>query len=309
MLLVIIVGARPQFIKIAPLVLDIEKSSSLDYYLIHTGQHYNVEMSEVFFTELGLPKPDINLEVGSGSHGKQTGRMLIAIEKQLVKVKPDLRLVLGDTNSTLAGALASVKLIIPVVHLEAGVRSNDFCMPEEINRRLVDQVSEILFAPTENAVRNLLSEGIAKEKVHLTGDIIYDALLQNIPMAKKKKQVLKELGLNACERYVVFTLHRERNVDNASNLSSTLEALRDRAQHLHGPIHKHRRLRQNRQHGSREQHHHGGARIDCGKRITDSLIGKNVEIVNSNLTIPRGHKLILDIDLLHTWRQKFLGNE
>jgi UDP-N-acetylglucosamine 2-epimerase (non-hydrolysing) len=133
--------------------------------------------------------------------------------------------VLGDTNSTLAGALASVKLKIPVAHLEAGVRSNDFYMPEEINRRLVDHVSELLFAPTQNAVRNLLREGIVKEKVYLTGDIMYDALLQNIPMARKKKQVLKELGLNAGERYVVFTLHRERNVDDASNLRSILEAL------------------------------------------------------------------------------------
>jgi len=224
MLLAIVVGARPQFIKIAPLVREIEKSS-IDYYLIHTGQHYDVEMSDIFFSELKLPKPDINLEIGSGSHGEQTGRMLAAIEEELVRVKPDLSLVLGDTNSTLAGALASVKLKIPVAHLEAGVRSNDFYMPEEINRRLVDRVSELLFAPTENAVRNLLSEGVAKERIHQTGDIMYDALLQNIPIAKEKTRVLKELGVDVGEKYAVLTLHREKNVDNADNLESLLKAL------------------------------------------------------------------------------------
>lgn len=224
MLLAIIVGARPQFIKMAPLVREIEKSS-IDYYVIHTGQHYDVEMSDIFFSELKLPKPDINLEIGSGSHGEQTGRMLAAIEDELVRAKPDLTLVLGDTNSTLAGALASVKLKIPVAHLEAGVRSNDFYMPEEINRRLVDQVSELLFAPTENAVRNLLSEGVAKGRIHQTGDIMYDALLQNIPIAKEKTRALKELGVNVGEKYAVLTLHREKNVDNAGTLQSLLEAL------------------------------------------------------------------------------------
>jgi UDP-GlcNAc3NAcA epimerase len=222
--LAIIVGARPQFIKIAPLVREIEKSS-INYYVIHTGQHYDVEMSDIFFSELKLPKPDINLEIGSGSHGEQTGRMLAAIEEELVRVKPDLTLVPGDTNSTLAGALASVKLKIPVAHLEAGVRSNDFYMPEEINRRVVDQVSELLFAPTENAVKNLLSEGIARGRIHQTGDIMYDALLQNIPIAREKTRALKELGVNLGEKYAVLTLHREKNVDNAGTLESLLEAL------------------------------------------------------------------------------------
>lgn len=225
MLLGIIVGARPQFIKIFPLMKEIAKSGSLDCYLIHTGQHYDVEMSDVFFSELALPTPDINLEIGSGSHGEQTGRMLTAIEEELVKVKPDLTLGPGDTNSTLAGALASVKLKIPVAHLEAGVRSNDFYMPEEINRRLVDHISEFLFAPTENAARNLLGEGIAEERIYKTGDIMYDALLQNIPMGRKKTRIPKELRLNVGRRYAVLTLHRERNVDDANNLRSILEAL------------------------------------------------------------------------------------
>lgn len=172
-----------------------------------------------------LPKPDINLEVGSGSHGAQTGKMLIAIERELVKTEPALTLVVGDTNSTLAGALASAKLKIPIAHVEAGARSDDFYMPEEINRRLVDQVSELLFTPTENATRNLLKEGVAKERIHCTGDLMYDALLWSTPSIGRKKCVARELGVSATQEYAVLTLHRENNVDDANNFRSILDAL------------------------------------------------------------------------------------
>ncbi len=183
MKIVDVVGARPQFIKLAPILRVIEKHNRenpehpIQEVLVHTGQHYDYEMSQVFFDELGLKAPDYHLGVGSGTHAHQTGEMLKRIEEVLLKEKPDLVMVYGDTNSTLAGALAAAKLHIPVAHVEAGLRSFNRRMPEEINRVLTDHLSDLLFCPTETAVENLRREGIT-QGVHWVGDVMYDAVLQ-----------------------------------------------------------------------------------------------------------------------------------
>ena len=178
-----IVGARPQFIKCAPVSAELRKEH--EEILIHTGQHCDDELSAVFFEELGIPNPDYNLGIDSGIHGEQTGEMLIAIEKVLLKEEPDTVLVYGDTNSTLAGALAAIKLHIKVAHVEAGMRSFDRRMPEEINRVLTDHASDILFCPTQTAVENLKKEGIVN-RVYNVGDVMFDALLHNKEIAEKK---------------------------------------------------------------------------------------------------------------------------
>jgi len=218
MKIVSIVGARPQFIKCNPVSKELRK----DHHeiLVHTGQHYDYEMSKLFFEELGIPKPDYNLNVGSGPQGMQTGEMLIKIEKVLLKEKPDFILVYGDTNSTLAGALAATKLHIKVSHVEAGLRSFDTSMPEEINRVLTDHASDILFAPTKTAVENLKKEGIT-DGVHLNGDVMYDALLHNI-----KK-----------EGYFLATIHRQTNTDNINNLTQILEAFSHLGKKVIFPVH------------------------------------------------------------------------
>ena len=215
-----IVGARPQFIKCNPVSKELRKDHQ--EVLIHTGQHYNYEMSKLFFEQLGIPKPDYNLGVGSGSHGEQTGKMLIEIEKILLKEKPDLVLVYGDTNSTLAGALAAVKLHIVIGHVEAGLRSFDKKMPEEINRVLTDHCSDLLFSPTRTGVINLEREGITKG-VHLTGDVMYDALLNNLKIAEKSN-ILDELNVKN-EEFYLTTVHRPENTDNIKNLSKILQVL------------------------------------------------------------------------------------
>lgn len=228
-----IIGARPQFIKYAPLSREIRKEH--EEILVHTGQHYNPEMSDIFFKELQIPTPEYNLGVGSSSHGEQTGKMLIEIEKLLHKENPSLVLVYGDTNSTLAGALAASKLHIKVAHVEAGLRSFDRTMPEEINRVLTDHISDLLFCPTETAVLNLNNEGIIKG-VYNVGDLMLDALKYNQKIAEEKSSVLEDLGLNS-NKYIVATIHRASNTDNLENLSSIINALCDSDFPLVFPVH------------------------------------------------------------------------
>jgi UDP-GlcNAc3NAcA epimerase len=210
-----VIGARPQFIKHAPIDLAIQGKAEL--ITIHTGQHYDQNMSAVFFDELGMRKPDYMLEIGSHSHGKQTGRMLEAVEAILLKNKPDVVLVYGDTNSTLAGALAAAKLQIPIAHVEAGLRSHNKAMPEEINRIMTDHVSDILFAPTDLAVDNLAKEGLSDRTVR-TGDIMYDML----KIAEEKGMVDRRSTDNP---YYLATIHRPYNTDDLQRLRKILRAL------------------------------------------------------------------------------------
>ena len=233
MKLVTVVGARPQFVKCAPLSRELRRRHT--EVLVHTGQHYDPGMSDVFFEEMGIPEPDYHLGVGSGSHGKQTGEILVRVEEVLEKEKPDLVIVFGDTNSTLAGALAAVKLHIPVAHVEAGLRSFDRTMPEEINRVVTDHVSDLLFCPTETAVRNLRDEGIIKG-VHLVGDVMVDALEYNRGTAEKKSRVLKRFGLSR-KGYLVVTVHRPANTDSRDYMESILSALGDSGMPVLFPIH------------------------------------------------------------------------
>jgi len=223
MKLMLVLGARPQIIKSGPLIHEISKKSEIELQIVHTGQHYDYEMSKVFFDELSLPSPLANLGVGSGSHAWQTGKMMIELEKAMLGLKPNMVLVPGDTNSTLAGALAAVKLHVPVGHLEAGARSYDMRMPEEVNRRLTDHCSRLLFAPTPNCVENLRREGLPNEHVHRSGDTMYDVLRYHLPKADKS-EILNKLDLEK-ESYGVVTLHRPENVDNPETLKSIVEAL------------------------------------------------------------------------------------
>ncbi len=216
-----IVGARPQFIKLAPLSRELRKRHK--EILIHTGQHYDFGMSELFFRELKIPKPDYNLEVGSGEQGRQTGEMLIRLEKVLQDEKPDWIIVFGDTNSTLAGALAASKLHIPLAHIEAGMRSYNNSMPEEVNRRVTDHLSDLLFCPTRNSVINLKKEGITRG-VHLTGDLMQEFVVENVKVAKEKSQILKKLKLIP-RSFNLVTIHRAENTDSKKRLSQLVDRL------------------------------------------------------------------------------------
>ena len=221
MKIVSIVGARPNFVKHAPLSKKIRET--FDELIIHTGQHYDYEMNKIFFDELGIPEPDYHLEVGSGTHGEQTGTMLQRIEKILLEEEPDLVIVFGDTNTTLAGALAASKLHIPVGHIEAGLRSFDRDMPEEVNRVLTDHCSTILFCPTKTAVANLLDEGVT-DGVYLVGDVMVDALEDGVKIAEQKSVIPDRLGLVSGE-YLLATVHRAENTDNPDRLRNIVEAL------------------------------------------------------------------------------------
>ncbi|MBI2208857.1 UDP-N-acetylglucosamine 2-epimerase (non-hydrolyzing) [Candidatus Woesearchaeota archaeon] len=217
-----IVGTRPNFIKAAALIEEIKKHS-IDHLLIHTGQHYDKEMSRLFFDELGIPKPDINLGVGSGSYGEQIGNITIKLEKVLIKEKPDLVIVVGDVNSTFAGALITKQLGIKVAHVEAGLRSFDLTMPEEINRILTDRISNFLFTTEKSGNENLKKEGINEKKVFFVGNVMIDTLIKHREKAEKSK-ILSKLKLNK-SRYAVLTLHRPSNVDKKDNLEKTLYIL------------------------------------------------------------------------------------
>lgn len=228
-----IVGARPQFIKAAPVSRVLRQGHQ--EILVHTGQHYDYGMSQVFFDEMDIPEPDLNLGVGSGPHGAQTGAMLERIERVLLDEQPDWVLVYGDTNSTLAGALAAAKLHLPVAHVEAGLRSFNKAMPEEVNRVLTDHVSDLLFCPTETAVENLAAEGIT-EGVHHTGDVMYDAVLYYADIAEERSAILDELELGT-DPYLLATVHRPRNTDDASNLRAILNALSETDETVIFPAH------------------------------------------------------------------------
>jgi UDP-N-acetylglucosamine 2-epimerase (non-hydrolysing) len=234
MKIAIILGTRPEIIKMAPVIKELGRKGA-DYFVLHTGQHYSYEMDRLFFEQLELPSPDYNLEIGSGTHAGTTGRMLIEIEKVLLDEKPEVVLVEGDTNSILAGALAAVKLGIKVGHVEAGLRSYDRSMPEEINRVITDHISDYLFAPTSRAAALLSGEGIAKENTFVTGNTIVDAVYQNIELAGKKVDVLKDLNLKANE-YLLLTLHRQENVDNRERFASILDGIEQASAALGMPV-------------------------------------------------------------------------
>ena len=253
MKVVLVCGARPNFMKIAPLLRAIARHNGLNKLpitpvLVHTGQHYDYEMSQVFFQDLELPKPDVYLGVGSGTHAEQTGKVMIEFEKILLREKPDLVMVVGDVNSTLAAALAAIKLHIPVAHVEAGLRSYDRTMPEEINRLLTDQISDYLFTPSQDADENLKREGISPEKIFFVGNVMIDSLLYNKPLAEKS-DILQRLGLlatpqsqipshviasearqsqqtqSAVTPYALLTLHRPGNVDDKHSLMNIMSAI------------------------------------------------------------------------------------
>ncbi|MCB9111267.1 MAG: UDP-N-acetylglucosamine 2-epimerase (non-hydrolyzing) [Anaerolineales bacterium] len=228
-----VVGARPQFVKAAAVSRVLRENHT--EVLVHTGQHYDERMSEVFFRELGIPEPDYNLEVGSAGHSVQTGEMLIRMEPIFEKEKPDWVLVYGDTNSTLAGALVAVKLHIPVAHVEAGLRSFNREMPEEINRVLTDHVSDMLFCPAQKAVDNLKLEGVTSG-VHIVGDVMYDAVLRHSEAAEKHSSVLSTLGLES-KKYLLATVHRASNVDDTQKLLHILETFAMLGETVVLPVH------------------------------------------------------------------------
>ena len=234
-----IVGARPQFIKAAPVSRAL--TSHFNEVMIHTGQHYDYEMSDLFFKEMDMRQPDFNLGIGGGTHGAQTGMMLIELEKVMSSVKPDCILVYGDTNSTLAGALTAAKAGTPLAHVEAGLRSYNRAMPEEVNRVLTDHVSTWLFCPTDVAVQNLKKEGIVKG-VHQIGDVMYDALLHNLEIAREKSQILARMSLKKGE-YALATVHRAGNTDNRNNMQSILDALGSLPTRVIFPVHPRTRKR------------------------------------------------------------------
>src|SRR5690554_3991851 len=220
-----IIGARPQFIKASVVSRAIQQAEGIEEIILHTCQHFDANMSDVFFNQLGIPKPDVQLDIHGGSHGEMTGRMLVEIERALLEHKPDRVLVYGDTNSTLAGALAAAKLHIPVAHVEAGLRSFNMDMPEEINRILTDQVSSVLFCPTDSAVANLEREGFASKpvKVLQVGDVMQDSA------ELFAQQATQPSDFSVSDGFILTTLHRAENTDNPERLAAIVEALN----HLH----------------------------------------------------------------------------
>lgn len=230
-----VVGARPNFMKIAPLLHELRRVPPIEHVLIHSGQHYDDRLSAAFFRDLDLPDPDINLEVGSGSHAWQTGEIMQRLEPVLLECNPDLVVVVGDVNSTLATALTAAKLGLKLAHIEAGLRSFDARMPEEINRKLTDALADFLFVTEESGVQNLRNEGIPDERIFLVGNTMIDSLLQYRNLAAQSA-ILTELGLvadgSAPRPYAVLTLHRASNVDNPNTLRDILEAVATLAQEL-----------------------------------------------------------------------------
>jgi UDP-N-acetylglucosamine 2-epimerase (non-hydrolysing) len=216
----VILGTRPEIIKMSPVIRELERQG-LDHFILHTGQHYSYHMDRLFFEELNLPEPNYNLDVGSGTHAEETAKMLTGVEKVLVEEKPDVVLVEGDTNSVLAGALAAVKLGVKVGHIEAGLRSYDRRMPEETNRVLTDHMSGFLFAPTDNARRNLLREGIPDRKIFVTGNTIVDVAVQNSDLLNNSSDTLDIED----DGYFLVTAHRQENVDDRERFQGILDGL------------------------------------------------------------------------------------
>ena len=215
-----VVGARPNFMKIAPIVEEMKKGPDLNGILVHTGQHYDEGMSDVFFRELGIPVPDVHLGVGSGTHAEQTARIMVEFEKVCMREKPDLVVVVGDVNSTMACTIVAAKLLIPVAHVEAGLRSFDRTMPEEINRLVTDALADVLFTTSRDADENLKREGVDPKKIHFVGNVMIDTLA-------KHRRKAAELQIDKPKRYALVTLHRPSNVDDPGVLGGILEALEE----------------------------------------------------------------------------------
>lgn len=233
MKIAVVLGTRPEIIKMSPVIRELEHRQA-SFFILHTGQHYSYYLDEVFFQQLGLPKPLYKLDAGSGSHAEETGRMLVGIESALLKEKPDTILVEGDTNSVLAGALAGAKIGIKIGHVEAGLRSYDRSMPEEINRVLTDHISDYLYAPTPHAKEILLGEGIPETKILVTGNTIVDAVYQNRKLAEQERESLP-LPFPA-GKYLLLTLHRQENVDNRDRLTTILEGINGVIRELGLPV-------------------------------------------------------------------------
>lgn len=249
MKIILVAGARPNFMKVAPIIRAIDKRNVssqrnlIEPVLVHTGQHYDYEMSKIFFEDLEISEPDIYLGVGSGTHAEQTGKIMIEFEKVLFKENADLVMVVGDVNSTLAAALTAVKLHIPIAHIEAGLRSYDMSMPEEVNRLLTDAISDYLFTPSGDANVNLKREQISEEKIYLVGNVMADSLLSSLEKAKRRK-ILSRLNLGQ-KRYAILTLHRPSHVDTKENLLRLLAAVEEVAEKIPIVFPIHPRTRKN----------------------------------------------------------------
>lgn len=224
MSIAIILGTRPEIIKMSPVIRECQRRG-MDHFVLHTGQHYSYKMDQIFFEQLELRQPEYNLDVGSGNHGEQTGNIMGEVEKILMKNMPSIVLVQGDTNTVMGGALAASKLHIRVGHVEAGLRSFDRSMPEEINRVVTDHISDYLFAPTKAAKNNLLNEGIAEDKILVTGNTIVDSVYQNRDIANRKVDILNDLGLKP-KGYFLVTTHRAENVDNSDKLKGIIKGIK-----------------------------------------------------------------------------------
>jgi UDP-N-acetylglucosamine 2-epimerase (non-hydrolysing) len=237
-----VIGARPNFMKVAPVHAAMAGRKGIQQKVIHTGQHYDTSMSDIFFNQLGIPSPDFNLGVGSASHAKQTAEIMIRLESVFLDIRPDLVLVYGDVNSTVAAALVCSKILIPVGHVEAGLRSFDRTMPEEINRVLTDRVSDYLFTPSVDGNENLIREGIPDEKIYLVGNVMIDTLVRLSPLADAT-EICKTLGI-IDKPYILVTLHRPSNVDDSSDLLKTLDVLDEIASKIDIVFPVHPRTRQ-----------------------------------------------------------------
>ncbi len=249
-----VVGARPNFMKVSPVLRALAPYPDVRQTLVHTGQHYDANMSDVFFEQLGMPRPDVNLDVGSGSHSRQTAEVMTRFEPVVRERRPDLVLVYGDVNSTVAAALVCAKLLVPVGHVEAGLRSRDRTMPEEINRLVTDQLADWLFTPSADGDANLLREGIAAEKIHRVGNVMIDTVVRLLPMALQRWPALRA-DLDVGEKpYALVTLHRPSNVDDAESLRRILDALHDIAEQLPIIFPVHPRTRQRLESSLHEGH-------------------------------------------------------